>query len=322
MTTWIETLPSGRYRARYRDADGTRHSQSFDRKADAKAFLASVVTDMARGEWRDPRGGAVPFREWADKWFATRVVRATTQAADVGRYRTHLLPAFGDVELKDLTPLRIKTFVAQLSAKCKPATVRHVHALLSTILNDAVAEGLLLTNPCRFSRLPRARRGTKRSTSPRRGRAPGRRDRPGVPRPRRHRGRDGHALGRVRGVEAPAGRSAPPPPAGDRCPRAPTGRLNERTRVHVARGRTAAPPQLLGAHLAPRRGRGRPRPDAALPRPPPHARRDAHLGRRPDEGDPGAPRHSSIIMTMDRYGHLLADVDDALLAVLDQRLQG
>ena len=158
MTTWIETLPSGRYRARYRDADGTRHSQSFDRKADAKAFLASVVTDMARGEWRDPRGGAVPFREWADKWFAARVVRATTQAADISRYRTHLLPAFGDVELKDLTPLRIKTFVAQMSAIRKPATIRHAHALLSTILNDAVAEGLLLTNPCRFSRLPRAPR--------------------------------------------------------------------------------------------------------------------------------------------------------------------
>jgi integrase len=32
--------------------------------------------------------------------------------------------------------------------------------------------------------------------------------------------------------------------------------------------------------------------------------------------------HSSIVMTMDRYGHLLADVDDALLAVLDQRLPG
>lgn len=30
--------------------------------------------------------------------------------------------------------------------------------MLSTILSDAVAEGLLLTNPCRFSRLPRAPR--------------------------------------------------------------------------------------------------------------------------------------------------------------------
>jgi hypothetical protein len=35
-------------------------------------------------------------------------------------------PAFGNVDLKDLTPLRIKTFVAQLSAERKPATVRHV----------------------------------------------------------------------------------------------------------------------------------------------------------------------------------------------------
>lgn len=57
--------------------------------------------------------------------------------------------------MKDLTPLRIKTFVAQMAERRKPATVHKTHALLSTILNDAVAEGLLLTNPCRFTRLPR-----------------------------------------------------------------------------------------------------------------------------------------------------------------------
>jgi hypothetical protein len=130
--SWIETLPSGRYRAVCRDPDGARRSQSFDRKADAKTFLAAVLTDMARGEWHDPRGGAVPLREWAGKWFAARVVRATTQAGDFGRYRTHLLPAFGNVELKDLTPLRIKTFVAQMSERRKPATVHKTHALLAT----------------------------------------------------------------------------------------------------------------------------------------------------------------------------------------------
>jgi integrase len=31
-----------------------------------------------------------------------------------------------------------------------------VHALLSTMLNDAVTEGLLLTNPCRATELPQA----------------------------------------------------------------------------------------------------------------------------------------------------------------------
>ena len=36
--------------------------------------------------------------------------------------------------------------------------MRHVHALLSTMLREAVEEGLLLVNPCRKTRLPRAPR--------------------------------------------------------------------------------------------------------------------------------------------------------------------
>ena len=79
-----------------------------------------------------PAGGALPFRDWAETWFATRTVRPTTSAGDLGRYRNHLQPAFGDLPLKDLTPMRIRTFVAELSGRRAPSTVRHVHALLSS----------------------------------------------------------------------------------------------------------------------------------------------------------------------------------------------
>ena len=30
---------------------------------------------MSRGEWHDPRLGDVPFREWADRWIATKAPR-------------------------------------------------------------------------------------------------------------------------------------------------------------------------------------------------------------------------------------------------------
>ena len=32
--------------------------------------------------------------------------------------------------------------------------------------------------------------------------------------------------------------------------------------------------------------------------------------------------HASIVMTMDRYGHLLADVDDKLVEGLERQLSG
>lgn len=154
MSSWVESLPSGRYRAVYRDDSDRRHSKSFDRKADAKKWLASAETDRARGQWVDPRGGAMLFGDWADQWLAARLVRPTTLACDRGRLRNHLNPAFGDVPLKDLTPLRVRAYIAELTGSRSPATVRHIHALLSAILGEAVEEGLLLSNPCRRTKLP------------------------------------------------------------------------------------------------------------------------------------------------------------------------
>jgi integrase len=154
--SWVETLPNGRHRAVYRAPDGRKLSTSFDKKADAKKWIAGADTDQARGQWIDPRGGAMLFGDWAALWFTARTVRPTTAASDQGRYANHLKPAFGQVPLKDLSPLRIRAFVASLASRRAPATVRHVHALLSTMLNDAVTEGLLLANPCRSTKLPQA----------------------------------------------------------------------------------------------------------------------------------------------------------------------
>ena len=51
--------------------------------------------------------------------------------------------------------MRVRAFVAELAGRRAPATVRHVHALLSLMLTDAVEERLLLTNPCRRTGLPK-----------------------------------------------------------------------------------------------------------------------------------------------------------------------
>ena len=53
--------------------------------------------------------------------------------------------------------MRIRTFVAELSGRWAPSTVRHVHALLSTMLRHGVEEGPRW-NPCRKTVLPQAPR--------------------------------------------------------------------------------------------------------------------------------------------------------------------
>lgn len=128
--SWVEKLDSGRVRAVYRDDEGRRRSRTFDRRAEAKAWLAAEATDRARGQWIDPRGGALPFADWAEQWFAGRLVRPTTAASDRGRYATHLEPEFGPVPLREISPLRVRAFIAVLATRRAPATVRHVQTAL------------------------------------------------------------------------------------------------------------------------------------------------------------------------------------------------
>jgi len=89
-----------RWKARYRDPRGRQRSKSFDRKSDAERFLASVVTDIGRGDWIDPRRGRETFGEWADAWWATTVhLRASTRRGYATALNARVRPHF------DRTPI-------------------------------------------------------------------------------------------------------------------------------------------------------------------------------------------------------------------------
>ena len=108
MSGWLETLPSRRTRAVYRDAAGNRHSQTFATRREAKTFLTATLADLDRGHWIDPRGGQIPLADRARRWSAARLVRVSTAASEGGRLHNHLLPFFGPLAFKDITPLTVR----------------------------------------------------------------------------------------------------------------------------------------------------------------------------------------------------------------------
>jgi hypothetical protein len=80
----VDRLPSGLWRARYRDGGGRRVTapRTFSTKADANAFLATVQTDLLRGHYVDARAGRVTVAKWADIWLERPGKRAATVARD------------------------------------------------------------------------------------------------------------------------------------------------------------------------------------------------------------------------------------------------
>lgn len=148
----VRKLPSGRYQARYR-VEGLRiqAETTFRTKGDAEAYLATVRADMARGVWLDPSAGKVTLREYALRWLEQRPdLRPRTVELYEGELRLHILPGLGEVELAKLSPAKVREWHSGLLRAGKPGrpTVAKCYRLLHTIMNTAVADELILRNPC------------------------------------------------------------------------------------------------------------------------------------------------------------------------------
>jgi len=147
----VRKLPSGRYQVRYFHL-GRRISanSTFATKADARAFLAGVETDLARGNYVDPTAGRITFGEYAGWWIEQRTLRPRTRET-YGSQLNHLLIPFGSAQLSAITPTDVRSWHGQISRSgLHRNTVSKIYRLLRTILTTAVDDGVLPTNPARI----------------------------------------------------------------------------------------------------------------------------------------------------------------------------
>lgn len=108
----IRKLPSGRYQARYLDPDGMDRPApyTFATQGEADDWLAERQTEINKGEWQGPDAGAVPFETYALQWVDERGLAATTDELYRRLLRLHLLPAFGALDLDEITAPRVRTW--------------------------------------------------------------------------------------------------------------------------------------------------------------------------------------------------------------------
>lgn len=153
----VEKRGAGRWRARYRGPDGKERSRTFDRKVDAERFLATVEADKVRGDWVDPARQQGTVREWAERWQATTVsLEPATVAWYAAKLRNHVLPALGDFRVGALDQLAVRTWVAEMVASgAGPRTVHGAVVTLSQVLDTAMSAGAVRANATRGVKLPR-----------------------------------------------------------------------------------------------------------------------------------------------------------------------
>uniref|UniRef100_A0AAU3HYW3 Site-specific integrase n=1 Tax=Streptomyces sp. NBC_01393 TaxID=2903851 RepID=A0AAU3HYW3_9ACTN len=147
----VRKLPSGRYQARYLGPDGQDRPapETFRTKRDADAWLADKQTEMRRGDWHDPEAGKVPFGSYAAAWIRERELTATTRQLYGSLLRHHLEPAFGAINVAEISPPLVRRWRAdKLAAGTGPTTVAKAYALLRAMMGTAVADQMIRRNPC------------------------------------------------------------------------------------------------------------------------------------------------------------------------------
>jgi integrase len=150
----VRQLRSGRWQARHLDPISNQRvtaSETFATKAEAGRWLASAQADMERGSWVDPRAGNVPFAEFATAWVAEHPsLRPRTRENYEGNLRLHVLPPLGEIPLNQITPSIVRRWHSGLSKEgvLSVATIAKCYRLLHAMMATAVADELVVRNPC------------------------------------------------------------------------------------------------------------------------------------------------------------------------------
>ena len=149
----VRKLPSGRWQARYPAPNGELlpAPETFERSADAESWLATMETDIIRGDWFDSTLGEVPLEPYAWDWIEQRqgLERSTV---DLYRLllRKHIAPYLGCHLLTDISTPRVRKWLKELVDDGRSeGTAAKAYRLLRVILNTALKEdGIIKSNPC------------------------------------------------------------------------------------------------------------------------------------------------------------------------------
>lgn len=129
----------GKWRIRWKDEHGKRHSQSFDSYSDALFELKQrelEVSEVHRG-FRPVRIVDKTFDELCDYWETKRVPQKRNGNADKSIIRCHLRPEFGNLLLRNFTIGHADEFLTK-RRHLDPKTLHNHLTLLISMLNVAV----------------------------------------------------------------------------------------------------------------------------------------------------------------------------------------
>ena len=124
-------------------------------KKDAEAELARMLLDSPESAGNAHSTLGSLLEQWAET--ATHTIAPTTLRAYLNLAQNHVIPALGDIKIKNLTAHDLDRFYAALITRRRlsTSTVRQVHVIIRRALQQAVQWGWLTRNVAELATVPR-----------------------------------------------------------------------------------------------------------------------------------------------------------------------
>ena len=143
---WWAPAPDGKWVMRY--------SRAFRSEAEARDFRLKVETDERKGLSTNYAGAEQLFADYVRTWLDTRLVKGRPLAPRTryeyeGLLRRNILPTFGSTRLRAITTTDVREWLAAVVESAGNDQAAKSYRVLRAVLNTAVADELIVRNPCK-----------------------------------------------------------------------------------------------------------------------------------------------------------------------------
>ncbi|GAA2751891.1 tyrosine-type recombinase/integrase [Amnibacterium kyonggiense] len=155
--TAYETAAGKRYRVRYRKPDHRQtDKRGFKTKREAELYLASMEVTVARGDFVDASAARATIGELGAVWVAnlSHLKPSTERTTEIG-WRLHVRPRWQNVPVSAVRHSDVQAWVSEMRKTRGATSVQRAYGVLASILDVAVADRRIHSNPARGVKLPR-----------------------------------------------------------------------------------------------------------------------------------------------------------------------
>lgn len=132
-----------------------RYSKPFPTEGEARDHRLKVETDERKGLSTDYSGAEQLLADYVKGWLDSRLVKGRPLAPRTryeyeGLLRRNILPTFGSTRLRAISTTDVRTWLGEVVERAGNDQAAKSYRVLRAVLNTAVADELLIRNPCKI----------------------------------------------------------------------------------------------------------------------------------------------------------------------------